>query len=129
LKEGQFDSAKSHCDEAIQAAAGSSDKSAKLEPLYVQALLAVRTPDGHNPEQMLLGVHEKSFETPYLKWDIEDALANYYSDRHQVVQAERWYRESIQTFEAKRDSIKNEELKLPFFGHGDARSIATTRIF
>jgi CHAT domain-containing protein len=120
FKEGQLDSARSHCDEAIRAAAESVDKSAKLEPLYVQALLAARTPRGQNPEQMLLQVHEESIGTPYLRWDIEDALANYYSDRHKAVQAEHWYRESIHTFEAKRASVKNEELKLPFFGHGDA---------
>jgi CHAT domain-containing protein len=120
FKEGQLDSAKSHCDEAIRAAAESVDKSAKLEPLYVQALLAVRTPRGENPEQMLLQVHKESIGTPYLRWDIEDTLANYYNDRHKAVQAEHWYRESIHTFEAKRDSVKNEELKLPFFGNGDA---------
>jgi len=120
FKEGQLDAAKSHCDEAIRAAAEATDKSAKLEPLYVQALLAVRNPRGQNPEQMLLQAHKESVGAPYLRWEIEDALANYYSDKHQAAQAERWYLESIQTFEAKRDSIKNEELKLPFFGHGDA---------
>jgi len=119
FKQGHFDLAKSYCDEAIRAAETSVDKSAKLEPLYVQALLATRQPNEQNAEQLLLQVHEQSVETPFLRWDIEDALANYYSDKHNGPQAERWYRKAIQTFEAKRDSVKNEELKLPFFGNGD----------
>jgi len=120
FKEGHFDLAKSYCDEAIRAAAESTDKSAKLEPLYVQALLAARTANGQNAEKMLLQVHEQSLGTPYLLWDIEDALGTYYRDKHQSAKARRWYGQSIQTFEAQRDSVKNEELKLPFFGNGDA---------
>jgi CHAT domain-containing protein/predicted negative regulator of RcsB-dependent stress response len=120
FKEGQFDSAKTYCDEAIRTASELADESAKLEPLFVEALLATQTPNGRNPEQMLLRVHEKSAGTPYLLWDIEDALANYYNGRHQAAEAERWYRRAIQTFETKRDSVKTEELKLPFFGNGEA---------
>jgi CHAT domain-containing protein/Tfp pilus assembly protein PilF len=119
FKEGQLDSAKSHCDEAIRAATESADRSAKLEPLFVEALLATKMSNGGNPEQMLLRVHEESARTPYLRWDIEDALANYYSGRHEATQAERWHRKAIQTFEAERSRVKAEELKLPFFANGD----------
>jgi CHAT domain-containing protein/Flp pilus assembly protein TadD len=120
FKEGYFDLAKNYCNEAIRAAETSVDKSTKLEPLYVQALLATRTTGGQKAEQMLLQVHEQSLGTPYLRWDIEDALGTYYKDNHQLVKARHWYSQSIQTFETQRDSIKNEELKLPFFGNGDA---------
>jgi CHAT domain-containing protein/Tfp pilus assembly protein PilF len=120
LKEEQFDSAKRYCDEAIREADASVDQSAKLEPLYVKALLAARTPNGQDAERMLLQVHEESVAIPYLRWDIEDGLGTYYSSRHQVTQAERWYRRSIKTFEMQRDAVKGEELKLPFFANGDS---------
>ncbi len=120
LKEGQFDLAKRYCDEAIRGVDGSSDQSAKLETLYVQALLAARAPNDQNAERMLLQVRQESAAIPYLRWDIEDALGTYYSSRHEAAQAERWYRRSIQTFETQRDSVKGEELKLPFFANGDS---------
>lgn len=84
----------------------------------MEALLAARTPNGQDAERMLLQVHDESVATPYLRWDIEDALGTYYSSRHQATQAERWYRRSIRTFETQRDSVKGEELKLPFFANG-----------
>jgi CHAT domain-containing protein len=120
LKEGQFDSAKKYCDEAMQAARLSIDKSAMLEPRYVQALLATKTAGRQGSEQMLLKVHDDSVGLPYLRWEIEGALANFYKDSRRLPNAELWYRRSIQTFEAERESVKDEELKLPFFANGDA---------
>jgi CHAT domain-containing protein/Tfp pilus assembly protein PilF len=119
LKEGQFDLAKTHCDEAIQAARSSGDKTAELEPLYVQALLDARTANEQDTERMLLRVHKTSTESSYLEWEIENALANFYAGKNKLQQAEVWYRRSILTFETKRAGVKDIALKLPFFANGD----------
>jgi CHAT domain-containing protein len=119
-QQGQFDAAGILSDEAVRAVRSSGDKSAELEPRFLQTLLATRQRNGPNPEQLMMQVYRDSAESPSLRWDIENALANLYETRHQSQQAERWYRTSIQTFENQRAAVKDEELKLPFFANGDA---------
>ena len=118
-QEGQFDSAKKHSDEAIRAARASGDKFGELEPLYLQALLATRQANGQDAERMLMQVDGKSAESPSLRWEIEDALADFYAGRRQPTRAALWYRKSIRTFEDQRAGVKDEELRLPFFANGD----------
>jgi CHAT domain-containing protein len=120
LQLGQLDSAKLHSDEAIQAARSSGDKSTELDPLFLSALLAARKANGPDAERLLVQVHQQSAGTPSLQWEVENSLANFYADGHQPQQAEIWYRKSMHTFETQRSSVKDEELKLPFFANGDA---------
>ena len=118
-QQGQFNAAKIQNDAALQAARSTGNKSIELEPLSLQSLLAVRQSTGPDGEQLLTNVYRDTAETPSLRWNIENAFANLYDLRHQPRQAERWYLKSIQTFEEQRASVKNEELKLPFFTNGD----------
>jgi CHAT domain-containing protein len=118
-QEGQFDAARTHTEEAIQAARTSGDKDAELDPLFLQALLAARQTNGRDAERMLMQVHEHEAESPSLRWEIEDALANFYAGKKQTRQADLWYRRSINTFEDEREAVKDVELRLPFFANGD----------
>ncbi len=119
-QEGQFDSAKTHSDQAIQAARLSGDEGGELEPLFLQALLAARQPDGPDAVRMLMQVYGKSTGTHSLRWEIENALANLYAGKQRSRQADFWYRKSIHTFEDQRAAVRAEELRLPFFANGDA---------
>ncbi len=119
-RQGQFDAAGAHSEKAIQAARTAGDESGELEPMFMEALLASRQTDTQNPQRMLMQVYEKSADDPALRWDIENALANFYAGRQRAGQAEIWYRKSIRTFEDQRRSVKDEELRLPFFANGDA---------
>jgi CHAT domain-containing protein len=119
-QQGQFDSAKTHSEEAIRAARQSGDKFAEGEPLFLQALLAAHQPNSQDAEQMLLQVHHDWADSPSLQWEIENALASFYAGSHHSQRAELWYRNSIHTFETQRSSVKDEELKLPFFANGEA---------
>jgi CHAT domain-containing protein len=118
-QEGQFDAARTHSEEAIQAARGSGDKDAELYPMFLQALLAARQTDGRDAERMLMKVHQQEVESPKVRWDIEDALANLYAGKKQTRLADLWYRKSIRSFEDQRATVRDEELRLPFFGNGD----------
>ena len=86
---------------------------------FVQALLAMHQTNGPDARRMLMEAHDNAVETPYMRWQIEDALAKYFSAKQDSKQAETWYRRSIQTFEDKRTEVSDEELKLPFFANGD----------
>ncbi len=119
-QEGQFDAARMHSEEAIRAARTSGDKDAELDPLFLQALLVARQTNGRDPEQMLMQVHAQAVESPSLRWEIEDALANFYTGKKQTRKADLWYRKSIRTFEDQRRAVGEEEFRLPFFANGDA---------
>jgi CHAT domain-containing protein len=119
-RQGHFDSANAHDEEAIQAERRAGKNSMELEPLYLQALLSSHLPSGQDTEQMLLRVYEKSAENPALRGQIENALAKLYAGRKQSKRADLWYRKSIRTFEDQRAAVSDEELKLPFFANGDA---------
>jgi CHAT domain-containing protein len=118
-QERQFDAARTHSEEAIRAARIAGDKAGELSPLFLQALLVARQPNGQDAERMLMQLHGKSLEIPSLRGQIEDALANLYAGRHQSAQADLWYQKSIRTFEDRRAAVKDEELRLPFFANGD----------
>jgi CHAT domain-containing protein len=118
-QERQFDAARTHSEEAIRVARIAGDKAGELNPLFLQALLAARQPNGQDAERMLIQLHGQSLEIPSLRGQIEDALANLYAGRHQSAQAVLWYRKSIRTFEDRRAAVKDEELRLPFFANGD----------
>lgn len=117
--QGEFDQSQTQNEDALRIAKASGDESTQLEPHFLDALLAGRQTNGLDPELMLTQVHQDSAKNPSLRWDIENAIANLYSHRRQSQQAEIWYRKSIQTFETQRASVKDEELKLPFFANGD----------
>jgi CHAT domain-containing protein len=118
-QERKFDAARMQSEEAIRAARISGDKARELAPLFLQALLAAQQANGQGEERMLTQVHGQSAEIPSLRGQIENALANLYAARHQPAQADLWYRKSIHTFEDQRSSVKDEELRLPFFANGD----------
>jgi CHAT domain-containing protein/predicted negative regulator of RcsB-dependent stress response len=118
-EEHQFEAARSHSDEAIQVARMSGDYAAELEPLFLQALIATQEPNGRRAERLLLQLNDKSTQSPSLRVDVENALANFYAARHQSAKADLWYRKSIHSFEQRRAAVKDEELRLPFFANGD----------
>ena len=120
FRQEQFESARLETDEALKSARWLQDKSTELDPLFLQALLAARQADAPDAERMLLQVHHDSADAPSLQWEIENSIGDFYSSRHRLVEAERWYRKSIATFETQRSSVKDEELKLPFFANGGA---------
>jgi len=120
FSQGKFDAAKTQSDEALHAARLSGDQAAELEPLFLQALLATRQENSQGGERMLMQVYGKSTANPSVRGQIENALANFYAARKQSKQADLWYRKSIRSFEDQRSTVKDEELRLPFFANGDA---------
>jgi CHAT domain-containing protein len=119
-QQGQFDSAREHGDAAIRAARQSDDKAAELEPRFLEARLAALQTNVADAERILMQVDRDSADTPSLQWEVENSIGDFYMAKHQLRQAELWYRKSIDLFETQRDAVKDEELKLPFFANGDA---------
>jgi len=118
--ERNFEAAKMYNQSALHAAMRSGDPAAELDPLLLQAVLAIHQPSGEDPERMLMQLYRKSAEGPSLREQIENTFAKFYADKNQPAKADLWFRKSIRTFEDQRAEIGDEELKLPFFANGDA---------
>ncbi len=119
-RQGQFDSAKAHSDEAIQASRRAGDKPKELETRYLRALLATRQEDNRDSERLLLQVNHDAAADPALQAEIEAAMADFYAGKQQATNADLWYRKSIHSFEQQRAAVEDEELRLSFFSNGDS---------
>ena len=118
-EQGQYDAANTYCDRALLAVRNSKDADVVAYAKFLQGLLASRRVANSEAERLLTEARQSATD-PDLRTDIENALANWYSARHEPRQAELWYRRSIQTFEDKRSTVQNEALRLSAFAYGDA---------
>ena len=117
-EQAAYDPAKRYSDQAVLASHQSKDDKVIAYALYLQGLIAARQAAPPEAERLLMQAHQLTTDGE-TRMEIEDALANLYSDGRQMRRAERWYRQSIQTFEHDRSSVQNEALRLSSFAHGD----------
>jgi len=118
LELGRLDLAKVHADAGHDAAHQIGDLGNELDASLIQALISARISSPDSMDMLLRVVHDAA-QTPAVRWEAEDALGTLCAARHLPAQADLWYRKSIQTFEAQRDSVQDEERRLPFFANGD----------
>jgi len=123
LRQGHDVLAQQHVDAAAKSLYP-TDRSTALRIRLVQALLEARRDSGVKAVTLLVALHAEvdtdnaAAADPALRWQIENALAHVYADRHDAGQAEQWYRRSIDTFENRRASVTDDALKLSFFANG-----------
>jgi CHAT domain-containing protein len=117
-QQGQYDAAKTYSDRSLLATRNSKDADVVAYAKFLQGLLASRQVTDPEAERLLTAARQSAIDLD-LRTDIENAMANWHSARHEPRQAELWYRRSIQTFEAKRSTVQNEALRLSAFAYGD----------
>jgi CHAT domain-containing protein len=117
--EGKYEAAKQYGDAAAQAAHVSKDNNVIAYAIFLQGLVATRQAGTVDAESLLQSAWRLATD-PDLRADIENALGNLHAARHEVSAAELWYRRSIQTFEARRSTVRDEALRLSVFAYGDA---------
>jgi CHAT domain-containing protein len=119
LQLGDLSSAKSHADEAFRTAQQLGTKSGALDASLAQALVAARTANTTTSENMLVQVIEAAAESPSIRWQAQDSLANLYASRQVTAEADLWHRKAIETLEVQRNSVQDAEERLPFLANGD----------
>jgi len=119
LQLDRLDPARQHADEALQRTHETGDAASALDASLVDALVSARTSSDQPTEQKLRRVLASTADAPSIRWEVEDTLASLYDQRHLSQQAEQWHRRSLRTFESQRDSVEDEERRLPFFSNGD----------
>lgn len=119
LQLNNIDLAAQHADKALAIARTSGRSSEAMDAQFLESLIAERRGNVDESSQILTELDQNPAITPSLQWQVEGALANLYAKEDHTAQADKWYRQSITTFETQRESIKKEASKLPFATHAD----------
>jgi CHAT domain-containing protein len=118
-EQGQYDNAKRYSDAAVLVARKSKDNIVIAYARFLQGLLASHLTTDKEAESILMSAWQLTPD-PDQRAEMESAIARIYSGRQQTEQARLWYRRSIQTFEDKRSTVKDEALRLSTFAYGQA---------
>lgn len=119
-EKGNYRAASEFSEAAMLSAASSRKHSAFIKPLLLKGLIATHEPDSRTAVAQLLRVCKEANDNTELRSTAEDALGNLYRQGNKSEKAAYWYEQAISTFEAQRDTVKAEELRLPFFATGEA---------
>jgi CHAT domain-containing protein len=121
LDQGQYDAAKVYSDRSVLDAQHSKDPDVIAYAMLLEGMTARRQVRYQDAQRALLSALQVNTSSAQIRVDLQDEIANLYSDQHRLRQAELWYDRSIQTFEGNRASIHDEALRLSSFAsHGDA---------
>jgi CHAT domain-containing protein len=113
-----FSAAEGHIREATRLAAVRKNNRAQLNPMLLQALLLDAKGDKEGATKTLLDLDKRGAELPSVQWDAENNLARICAETGKQVDAERWFRRSIDTFQHSRASLSGVDSTLPFLSNG-----------
>jgi CHAT domain-containing protein/outer membrane protein assembly factor BamD (BamD/ComL family) len=117
--QGQYEAARTYSDAATLAAQNSKDEQVIAYAMFLRGLSMTRLSSREDAQTQLLQARQRTPD-PETRMEIENALANLSASAHDSMQAEQWYRRSIETFERNRASIQSEALRLSSFAYGDS---------
>ncbi len=109
-----LDLANLHTEKALDLAHSSGRTSDAMDALFLKSLILARQRDTTQSIQILKSLDQDPAIRPSLQWQVEGALADLYAEMNNPRSADKWYRQSITTFETQRATIRQEESKLPF---------------
>ncbi len=118
LRQGHDALAEQHVDAAERSLHLAADPAAAFRIRLLQALIQAHRGSDAEAATLLVHLHADAGTDPALRWEIENALAHVYADRHDAGQAEQWYIRSIDTFDTQRSSVTDDALRLSFFANG-----------
>jgi CHAT domain-containing protein/Flp pilus assembly protein TadD len=118
LKLNSPDAAQGHIYEATRLAALRKNSSAELHPMLLEALLHDAKGDREGATRMLLYLDKRASELPPVQWAAENNLARLYAETGRQSDADRWFRQSIDTFQHSRASLSSVDSTLPFLANG-----------
>ena len=111
---GDLQEANKYSDEAFAIARADNNRLDQLYPLLVKGLIASRSGNSAEAENMFREVEQDHNGNPPLKWRSEHGLARLYEDEKRPAETDREYRAALATFEEARSSLQRNDSRLPF---------------
>lgn len=95
----------------------SSHRLDALDVTFAQARIAAASRNGKDAEALFRVVEKDPASQTSMRLGAEHELARLYESEDKTVEADQMYRTSLETFEASRAELKDEESKLPFLAN------------
>ena len=114
LEHGNFESASRYHAEIGQLLSAHPDHYVSLHALMIAARIEKGRGRFTQAEQLLKSVLRDPEAEASLRWEAQAQLATLYADAHRPSDADREFRKSVNTVEAARSSVRNEELRISF---------------
>ncbi len=114
LAEGHIDLAATYNLEADKTAFNAKDDDGGVSALLVSGRIEEARKNFGKAEQALHSVLENGSAATALRWEAEARLGRVYDEEGRTGEAEKEYKRSIQTIQAARHSVGQDELRLTF---------------
>ena len=115
---GEIKEAEQYNNRALQIEAAGLDHFGVLETRMLSGRLKTLEGDFSGSRRLLRQVMADPAATDSLKWETLAAIARMYDSQSSVVSADRAYRSSIKMFEASRNAIEQDDLRISFLARG-----------
>ncbi len=99
---------------ALAIAQESGNHADELYPALVQGQVAARRGDTAQAERIFHEVEQDKIRPVFLKWEAEHSLARLYEGEKRSYAAGHEYRAALATFEAARDTVRQQDSQLSF---------------
>lgn len=118
LETGRLDEAEQHNKEALDLEEAGADHFSVLESVLLSGRIAAKKENFAEAENLLRRViQDKTAETA-VRWKAEARLAEVHDEENRPAEAEREYRQSLDTIQSVRSSIERDDLRLSFLSGG-----------
>jgi CHAT domain-containing protein len=114
LSDGQLELAKHYNDDAIRTALNASLQDARVSATIVSARIQELVKNLRSAQTLLNQVIKEPTSPKSIHWEAEARLAKVYDEEGQTGKAEAGYKRSIETIQAARHSVGQDELRLTF---------------
>lgn len=114
LQTGDLMNASQYAQRALEIAREGGNHVDELYPMLVQGQVAARRGNTAEAESKFHSVELDKICPVFLKWEAQHSLARLYEDESHADAADREYRAALSTFEAARDTVRNEDRQLSF---------------
>jgi len=114
FRQEQFEAAKNYSQQVFTLAHEQGDRPRELYALFTQAQVAVKAGDDRQAEKLFTEIAQDGQTESPLRWQAQDELAHVYERKNRPETAEQHYQSALATIECARDSLRNEEFRLPF---------------
>jgi CHAT domain-containing protein/predicted negative regulator of RcsB-dependent stress response len=116
-----------HINEAKRLAASQKNNGDDLELMWLEALLLDARGDKGGATKILLDLDKRGVDGQSVTWEAEGDLARIYLETGRRVDADHWFRRSIDTFQRRRSALGSVESALPFLANGNDLYVSYTK--
>lgn len=120
LRTGRLDQAQRYNQQALRFERSGQDKFGIPDSTLLAGKIAEAQGRLRDATALFTGISRDPNADPPLRWAAQSGLAKVSDDQNSPLEAEKFYRQAIETIELTRQSINHDELRLSFLSSGIA---------